>query len=246
MAGKTPLDMDRHPVQTVSSPQPPAGLAQHAERSLDQDYQRAGFGGSLVFGQRPALLVIDVVQAYVVPGSPLYAQGFVDALEPNRRLIAAARSAGVPVVFTGVAYAADGHDGGRFFQKVPALQCFVKGSPLGAFAPGIAPRGNDTVVVKQYASAFFGTSLASTLCARGIDTVLVTGFSTSGCVRATALDALQHGFGPFVVREACGDRDPRPHEANLFDLHAKYAEVIDERRALQEMLRQTHPPGPMP
>lgn len=206
-------------------------------QALNQDYQRAGFGGTLTFGVRPVLLVVDLVRAYVDPESPLYAPGFVEALEPNRRLIAAARHARMPVVFTGVAYAADGHDGGRFFQKVPSLRSFVTGSPLGAFASGVEPLAHETVIVKQYASAFFGTSLASTLCTRGIDTVLVTGFSTSGCVRATALDALQHGFCPFVVREACGDRDPRPHEANLFDLQAKYAEVIDEKRALAEMLR---------
>jgi len=96
----------------------------------------------------------------------------------------------------------------------------------------LQPAPHDTIITKQYASAFFGTSLAATLSAQRIDTVLVTGFSTSGCVRATALDALQHGFAPFVVREACGDRDPRPHEANLFDLSRKYAEVIDLDRAI--------------
>ena len=126
-------------------------------------------------------------------------------------------------------------------EKVPALRCFVKGSPLGDFADGIAPRADETVIVKQYASAFFGTSLASTLTARGVDTVVVTGFSTSGCVRATTLDALQHGFSPFVVREACGERDARPQESNLFDLQAKYAEVIDEKRALAEMARCADP-----
>ncbi len=205
--------------------------------SLHDDYQRAGFGGTLPFGQRPALLVIDVVQAYVQPDSPLYAQGFVDALAPNVRLIEAARAAGVPVVFTNVVYGAEGRDGGLFFRKVPALRSFLKGSPLGAFPAGIVPRADEVVVSKQYASAFCGTSLAATLVAMGIDTVLVTGYSTSGCVRATTLDALQHGFAPFVVREACGERDPRPQEANLFDLQAKYAEVIDEARAVDLMSR---------
>lgn len=195
---------------------------------LDTDYQRAGFGARLPFGRKPAVVVVDVVQAYVQPGSGLYAQGFVDALPPNRRIVAAARRAGVPVIFTRVAYDAHGRDGGMFFRKVPALRAFVPGSPLGAYAEGLEPREGETVVTKQYASAFFGTSLASTLTACGIDTVVITGFSTSGCVRATALDALQHGFAPFVVREACGDRDTRPHEASLFDLQAKYAEVVSE------------------
>ena len=202
---------------------------------LNDDYLRAGFGATLPFGTHPALLVVDVVQAYVVPHSPLFAQGFVDALEPNRRLVAAARAAGVPVFFTRVVYDAQGRDGGLFFRKVPALRSFVSGSPLAAFAEGLAPLSDETVITKQYASAFFGTSLASTLHACAIDTVLITGFSTSGCVRASALDALQHGFAPFVVREACGERDSRPQEANLFDLQAKYAEVIDEARALAEI-----------
>jgi maleamate amidohydrolase len=197
-----------------------------ANAALHDDYQRAGFGGALPFGRKPALVVVDLVEAYLVPGSPLYAPGFQSAVAPNQRLIAAARAVGCPVVFTGVVYAPDGRDGGVFFRKVPALRCFVKGSPLGAFAEGVVPQDGDTVLFKQYASAFFGTSLASTLTALGVDTVLITGFSTSGCVRATTLDAMQHGFTPFVVREACADRDPAPHVANLFDLQAKYAEVI--------------------
>ena len=210
---------------------------------LTADYQRAGFGATLPFGSCPALLVVDAVQAYTLPHSPLFASGFVDALAPNRRLVAAARAAGVPVLFTRVVYDAEGRDGGLFFRKVPALRSFVAGSPLGAFCEGLEPLPNETVITKQYASAFFGTSLASTLSACRIDTLLITGFSTSGCVRASALDALQHGFAPFVVREACGERDARPQEANLFDLQAKYAEVIDEARALQELARTTRQPG---
>jgi maleamate amidohydrolase len=139
------------------------------------------------------------------------------------------------VIFTNVAYAKGGADGGLFFRKVPALKAFEAGSPLGAFPPSLQPQDGDLVVTKQYASAFFATHLASTLTALRVDTVLITGFSTSGCVRATALDAMQHGFAPFVVRDACGDRHPGPHEANLFDLQAKYAEVISENRALEHL-----------
>lgn len=202
---------------------------------LQKDYQSAGFGGALAFGRRPALVVVDLVKAYLVAGSPLYAPAFQSAVEPNRRLLEATRAMGHPVVFTGVAYAADGRDGGVFFRKVPALRVFVKGSPLAEFVEGVEPRVGDTVLFKQYASAFFGTSLASTLTALSVDTVLITGFSTSGCVRASALDALQHGFTPFVVREACADRDPGPHEANLFDLQAKYAEVVGIDAAIEKL-----------
>ncbi len=209
-----------------------------AQPDLNADYRGAGFGATLPFGPRPALIVVDVVQAYTQPGSGLFAQGFVDAVPANRTLVAAARAAGVPVIFTNVAFDAAGRNGGLFFRKVPALRSFLPGSPLAAFVEGVEPLPGETVVTKQYASAFFGSSLASTLNAIRVDTVLVTGFSTSGCVRATALDALQHGFAPFVVREACGDRDPRPHESNLFDLQAKYAEVITLERALAELARR--------
>lgn len=198
---------------------------------LDEDYAHAGFGGRLPFGRRPALLIIDVVMAYLDPTSSLYG-GFEDALASCERLTAAAREAGVPVVFTNVVYQADGVDGGMFFRKVPALKAFLQGSPLGAFPPSLQPRPDELVVSKQYPSAFFGTALASALHARGIDTLLLGGFSTSGCVRASALDALQHGFAPFVVREACGDRDARPHEANLFDIQAKIGEVVPEAEAV--------------
>jgi len=189
------------------------------------------FDGNLPFGKRPALLIVDVVMAYLDPQSPLYA-GAETALASNERLLAAARAGGVPVVFTNVVFQADGLDGGLFYRKVPALKVFVPGAPWGRFPPSLSPGKNDLVVTKQYASAFFGTSLASTLTAMRIDTLLITGFSTSGCVRATALDALQSGFVPFVVSDACGDRHPAPHEANLFDLQAKYAEVISESAAL--------------
>ncbi|MCC2976553.1 isochorismatase family protein [Sphingomonas sp. PL-96] len=197
-----------------------------------KDNYAGAFDGTLRFGERPALLIVDVVAAYLTPGSSLYDPAFEVALASNERLVAAARAAGVPVIFTNVVYQPGGADGGLFYAKVPALKAFDRGSAMGAFPDTLQPRADETIVSKQYASAFFGTSLSSTLAARRIDTLLITGFSTSGCVRATALDALQHGFVPFVVRDACGDRHPAPHEANLFDLQAKYAEVVTEERAL--------------
>lgn len=199
---------------------------------LGNDYAKAGFNGHLIFGKRPALLIVDVVVAYLKPESPFYGQRFEAALESNIRLVSAARCAGVPVIFTNVQYTANGIDGGVFFRKVPALKCYFAGSPLGEFSPRLLPAPGEVVVTKQYASAFFGTSLASTLRSMQIDTVMVTGFSTSGCVRASVLDAMQHGFIPFVVSDACGDRDARPHDSNLFDLQAKYAEVVNEEEAL--------------
>ena len=203
-----------------------------ATRGTDlADNYAAAFDGRLTFGVRPALLIVDFVMAYLDPASPLYA-GVEDALASNRRLMAAARVAGLPVIFTCVVYEPGGADGGLFYRKIPALKVFERGSPLGAFSPDLSPAPSDTVITKQFASAFFRTPLADVLARAGIDTLMITGLSTSGCVRATALDALQHGFVPFVVREACGDRHELPHQANLFDLQAKYAEVIGEAEAL--------------
>lgn len=212
-----------------------------AERSELQSNYAGAFDGRLPFGASPALLIVDVVQAYLDPASPLYA-GVEEALASNVRLLEAARASAVPAVFTNVVYQAGGKDGGLFYRKVPALRLFQAGSSLGAFAPGLQPQDGEIVVSKQYASAFFGTSLASTLHAQGIDTLLITGFSTSGCVRASALDALQNGFIPFVVRDACGDRHPRPHHASLFDLQAKYAEVVSETEAIRLMRLRARQP----
>lgn len=190
------------------------------------------FEGRLQPGTRPALLIVDVVAAYLTEGSPLFMETAAAARDSNARLARAARAAGVPVVFTNVSYKPDGSDGGVFYRKAPVLKAFIEGSPLGAFPPGLTPEPGDKVFTKQYPSAFFGTGLAEALHAEGVDTVIVTGYSTSGCVRASALDAMQYGFVPLVVRKACADRHDGPHEANLFDLQAKYAEVISEAEAL--------------
>ena len=200
------------------------------QADLAANYSGA-FDGRLPFGAKPALIIVDFVMAYLDQASPLYA-GVESALASNERILAAAREAGLPVIFTNVAYSPGGAEGGVFFRKVPALKLFERGSPYGAFPPSLQPRPGEVVLTKHYASAFFGTSLASLLTSQGIDTLLITGLSTSGCVRATTLDACQSGFLPFVIRDACGDRHEAPHQANLFDIQAKYAEVVSEAEAL--------------
>ncbi|HEU0040771.1 MAG TPA: isochorismatase family protein [Jiangellaceae bacterium] len=190
-----------------------------------------GFAGTLRPGRRPVVLAVDLMRAYFDPASPLCLPS-VACLESAGRVVAAARDCGVPVVHTRVVYGPDGVDGGLFIRKVPALRQLVGGGPMSELMPEVTPASSELVLVKQYASAFFGTSLASTLRALGVDTVVVVGVSTSGCVRASAVDALQHGFVPVVVRDAVGDRDVSPHEASLYDLQAKYAEVVDEKTAL--------------
>lgn len=197
---------------------------------LGQDYAAAGFGGRLQPGSRPALLLIDFARAYFDPASPLCA-GVESARASAARLHAAARAAGVPCIFTRVEYSADGHEGGVFFKKIAALQCFVTGNPMGDFTPELVPLPGDIVVTKHYPSAFFGTGLAESLHAQGIDTLLITGLSTSGCVRATAVDTICHGFVPLVVTDAVGDRDAGIHAANLFDIAAKSAELVSEAEA---------------
>jgi maleamate amidohydrolase len=201
---------------------------------LAADYLRAGFGNPLGWGVKPALLVVDMCRAYVEPASPLFA-GVDAAYSAAGELVASARVGGHPVLWTRVEYLPGGADGGQFFRKVSALACFERGNPFGDFTDDLRPQPHDVVVTKQYASGFFGTSLAATLVSLHIDTVVICGVSTSGCVRATTLDALQHGFVPVVVAEACGDRDPRPHHANLFDLAAKYADVVTLAEAVSHL-----------
>jgi maleamate amidohydrolase len=200
------------------------------EEDLAENYRRA-YDGRIGFGEKPCLLLVDFVQAYFEPGCDLYA-GVDDALASALRLRAAAHAARVPVILTRVTYHPTGLDGGRFFEKAKPLRNFLPGSPTAAWPAGLEPTPDELVIGKQYPSAFFGTSLASTLTAAGIDTVLLTGLSTSGCVRATCVDSMSHGFRTIVVRDACGDRHPGPHEANLFDMNAKYADVVDEAEAV--------------
>lgn len=197
---------------------------------IDTDYAAAGFGGKLHPGKSPALILIDFARAYFDKDCGLYA-GVEAERATAARLAEAARAAGVPVIFTRVEYRTP-EDGGQFYRKVPALAAFDAGNAMGDFTPELAPHEADVVVTKHYPSAFFATDLAAQLQALGVDTLLVTGLSTSGCVRATTLDALCHGFVPLVVEDACGDRDRRVHDANIFDLKSKYAEIVSSRTAL--------------
>ena len=198
---------------------------------LTENY-RGAFDGSLGFGKAPALILVDFVAAYFVESSPLYA-GVEDELASALRIRDAARAAGIPVIYTNVVYQKGGADGGVFYRKVPALEVFVSGNPLGRWAEGLEPADGELVISKQYPSAFFGTSLAETLNKRSIDTLIITGVSTSGCVRATCVDAMSYGFIPIVVADACGDRHAAPQEANLFDMNAKYADVVDEHTVIE-------------
>lgn len=190
------------------------------------------FDTRLDFGRKPALILIDFVKAYFDPACPLYAD-VGDALKSAMRIRAAARGYSVPVIYTNVVYHPSMVDAGRFFEKTKPLSVFKSGSEWGGWTDELQPAPQELVITKQYPSAFFGTSLAATLTAMGIDCVMLAGLSTSGCVRATCVDACSNGFTTFVVKDACGDRHPVPHEANLFDMQAKYGEVITTSKCIE-------------
>ena len=184
------------------------------------------FDRALGFGRKPGLIIVDLIRAYTQEGSPLYAPTARAAADRTAVLRHSFAAAGLPVVFTRVIYGPEGRDGGLFVRKVSALKELREGAPLAAFVEGLEPGPQDVVITKQYASAFFGTALASLLTSEGVDTAVIAGVSTSGCVRATAVDAMQHGFRPVVVRDCVADRHKAPHEANLFDIAAKYGDVL--------------------
>lgn len=194
--------------------------------SLEANYKRA-YDNQVGFGARPALILIDFVQAYFDPACELYA-GVEDTLASALRVRALARDKGVPVILTNVIYHPSGLNGGRFFEKAKPLRHLVEGSPLADWPEGLVPQADEFVISKQYPSAFFGTSLAPMLTSMERDSLIITGITTSGCVRATCVDSMSHGFITTVVADACGDRHPAPHEANLFDMNAKYADVVSE------------------
>lgn len=192
-----------------------------------------GFNGRLGFGDRLAVLVVDMCRAYFTDGSPLNL-GSRDAIEGCVALVDAARTAGVPVIWTRVEFEPGGN-GGVFYRKVGALASFDRGNPLGDWLPELQPAEDEPVITKQAASSFFGTDLVDQLAARDIDTVIIGGVSTSGCVRASAIDACQYDIVPIVVPEACGDRRPETHESNLFDIDAKYGDVVPLSEVLDRL-----------
>jgi len=193
----------------------------------------AGFGNKIGMGERPAVLVVDFENAFTDPNSPLGAD-FTAEVEATRKLLDAARDKKVPVFFTTVQYGKHFLDAGNFIKKVPAMEVLLEGTPAVDIDPRLG-RNPDTepLIVKQYASSFFGTSLHSMLTVLQIDTVIVTGCTTSGCVRATVVDGLQYGYRMIVPEECVGDRSPSAHKANLYDMNMKYGDVESLGTVLQ-------------
>jgi maleamate amidohydrolase len=192
-----------------------------------------GFGGRGGFGRRPALVVIDMTLGFTDPESPL-ACDLEGPVTQIQKLLDAARRTEIPIVFTTVAYRqSDKLTAAAFIDKVPALLTLEAGTRWAEIDPRIVPQKTEPVLNKLFASGFFGTGLSSLLTAAGVDTLIITGASTSGCVRATAVDALQYGFRPVVPREAVGDRNEQAHEANLYDIDAKYGDVAPTQEVLE-------------
>lgn len=199
----------------------------------DRTYERAGFGAPVRRGSRPALVVVDLTRGFTEDSFPSGAD-LTDVVEATCELVGACRPAGVPVVWTAISYTpaeAEGH-AVTWLDKAPGMRALTEGSEAVALDPRLDRRPEDLMVVKKGASAFFGTTLAATLVGLGCDTVLVCGATTSGCVRATAVDAVQSGFPVLVPRQCAGDRAQGPHDAALFDIQAKYGDVVDLSDAL--------------
>jgi maleamate amidohydrolase len=194
-------------------------------------YARADLGHHVARGRRPAVLVVDFELGFTDPACALGAN-LAAEIEATKQLLDVARSKGLPVLFTTIAFDPSLKDGALWTQKIPSLGALQLGTRWVEIDPRLARRDGEPIVVKKGASAFFGTSLGAVLVADGVDTVILCGATTSGCIRATAIDLLQHGFPTLVPRECVGDRARAPHEANLFDIEAKYADVVPLEEAL--------------
>ncbi len=200
------------------------------DRTLAQ-YQEKGFAARSGYGKRPALLIVDFIVGFTDPSSPLGGD-FSSELKVTGRIIDAFRAASLPIVYTVIEYEPDFRDAGVFIKKVPSLSVLVRGSPMCDIDERIRPAAGDYIVTKKYASSFFGTNLDTHLKNQGVDTLVITGCTTSGCVRASAVDSLQSGYQTIVVRDGVGDRAQGPHEANLFDIDAKYGDVVPSEAVL--------------
>lgn len=197
-------------------------------------YRKQGIGNKLGFGRRPALINVDFVNSF--NDAEWFGGGNIDdAVKRTVGLLEAARRNNVPVVFTRVIYADDGSNAGVFVEKAPRLAELTASHPMSQVVPELKPIESELIIDKTEASAFFGTGLAAWLTYRGVDTVIVTGATTSGCVRATVVDACAYNFRPIVAEDCVGDRALGPHEANLFDMGRKYADVMPRDEIIAEL-----------
>lgn len=204
---------------------------------LRAEFREKGFGSRVGFGERPALLVIDMITGFTDSRSPL--AGELDSqLEATNALLDRARGSGVPVIFSTVAYDRQLQEAGLWIRKIPSNSWLTEGSEWVEVDARLGQRPEESTLVKKYASCFFGTDLAARLVSRRVDTLVIAGCTTSGCVRATAVDACSYGFHTIVVEEAVGDLAELPHQASLFDIDAKYGDVVGLAEACDQLARR--------
>lgn len=199
-------------------------------------YERARLGQSVTPGSRPAVLVVDFSRGFTDPESTM-GSDLTEEVGATNRLLAAARARGIPVIFTTIGFEANLKDGSLWLQKAPGLAELQVGGKWVEIDPRLERREDEVVILKKGASAFFGTNLPSVLVSENVDTLVLCGATTSGCIRATAVDLLQYGYPTLVPRECVGDRARAPHEANLVDIQAKYADVVSVEDALSYLER---------
>ncbi len=197
-------------------------------------YAKQGFGNRIGFGRSPALLIIDFINGFNDPDQ--FGGGSIqEAIDRTAELLGVARHMDLPVVYTAHVYAEDGSEDGIFNLKSPGLAKLKRGSREVQVVDELEPRAGERVLEKHYPSGFCNTDLGAWLARRGVDTAIVTGCTTSGCVRATVVDAMSNGFRPIVPRECSGDRATGPHEANLFDIDQKYGDVMPLEEVMREL-----------
>ncbi|TNB72993.1 isochorismatase family protein [Arthrobacter sp. BB-1] len=202
-----------------------ATAAREEYQRLRSQFKEKGLGGRIGFGRRPALLVVDMIRGFTDARSPL-AGDLDEQLKATQELLGRARGAGVPIIFSTVAYDTDLQEAGKWIQKIPSNSWLVEGSEWVELDDRFERQNNEMLLVKKYASCFFGTDLAARLVSKGIDTLILVGCTTSGCIRATAVDSCSYGFHTIVVEEGVGDRAELPHLASLFDIDNKYGDVV--------------------
>lgn len=210
-----------------------------SEAHQTEIYDRAGFGRRVERGVRPAVVVVDLTNGFTDASLPTGAD-LDDVVAQTRRLVDTAREAAIPVVFTTIAFDQARLESSTWLRKATGMAALVEGSALVGVDARLGQLADEALVTKHGASAFFGTDLAAMLSSQGVDTVVIAGATTSGCVRATAVDAVQSGFTVLVPRECVGDRASAPHEANLFDIDEKYGDVISVDDAVRYIQSRSH------
>lgn len=201
---------------------------------MDDVFRKQNFGNQIGFGQKAGLVIVDFVVGFADPD--MFGGGNIQpAIDKTVELLAAFRKQNLPIAFTRVVYAEDGSDAGFFTSKVPSLRQLTEDNPASQIVPELEPKTGEYIIKKTQASAFFGTNFAPWLVTNSVDTLVITGCTTSGCVRATAVDSVSYNFRTIIARDCVGDRATEPHEASLFDLEMKYSDVIKCEEVIREI-----------